>query len=40
MQVYAHLVFDGNCKEAFQFYETALGAKIEMMMTFGESPAR
>ena len=28
MKVTAHLNFNGNCEEAFKFYETALGAKI------------
>jgi PhnB protein len=34
----AYLNFDGNCAEAMRFYEKALGAKLEMMMTFAESP--
>lgn len=38
MQVNPYLNFDGTCAEAFRFYETALGAKIVMMGTFGESP--
>lgn len=34
----AYLNFDGNCAEAMRFYEKTLGAKLEMMMTFAESP--
>ena len=33
-----YLGFDGNCTEAMRFYEAALGGKIEMTLTFGESP--
>jgi PhnB protein len=38
MQTNTHLNFNGQCEEAFKFYERCLGAKIEMMMTWGESP--
>ena len=38
MQVNPYLNFNGQCAEAFRFYEQALGGKIEMMMTMGESP--
>ncbi len=38
MHVTAYLNFDGRCEEAFRFYERCLGGKIEVMMTFGESP--
>ena len=35
----AYLNFNGTCAEAMRFYEKALpGAKLEMMMTFAESP--
>ena len=36
----AYLFFDGNCAEAMRFYERVLGGKLEMMQTYGESPAR
>jgi PhnB protein len=36
--MHPYLAFDGNCKEAFQFYEACLYGKIVMMMTNGESP--
>ena len=34
----AHLTFNGQCEEAFRFYEKCLGGKIVMMMTYGDSP--
>ena len=30
--------FNGRCREAFKLYEALLGAKIQTMMTWGESP--
>lgn len=38
MQVQAYLHFDGRCEEALQFYAKAVGAKIEMLMHYQESP--
>ena len=38
MTVAPYLNFKGNCREAFEFYEKALGGKIEFISTFGESP--
>jgi len=38
MQVQAYLTFDGRCEEAINFYSKAVGAKVEMMMRFKESP--
>ena len=38
MQVNAYLNFNGQCAEAFRFYEQVLGGKIEAMMTHGETP--
>ncbi|HVR96364.1 MAG TPA: VOC family protein [Thermoanaerobaculia bacterium] len=38
MQINPYLNFNGQCAEAFRFYEQVLGGKIEMMMTMGESP--
>lgn len=34
----AYLTFDGTCAEAMRFYEKALDAKLEMMMTNAQSP--
>jgi len=33
-----YLFFGGRCEEAVSFYRTALGAEVEMMMRFSESP--
>lgn len=33
-----YLMFGGRCEEALEFYRTALGAQIDMLMRFQESP--
>jgi PhnB protein len=33
-----YLFFNGRCEEAIEFYKTALGAKVEMVMRDKESP--
>lgn len=33
-----YLFFGGRCEEAIRFYERALGAKVEMLLHFNESP--
>ena len=33
-----YLFFNGSCEEAIEFYRKALGAEVEMMMRFKESP--
>ncbi len=38
MQINAYLVFDGQCKEAFTFYEQVLGGTLETMQPHGDSP--
>jgi PhnB protein len=38
MALNAYLMFNGNCAEAFRFYEKVLGGKILGMQTHGESP--
>ena len=38
MKVNTYLNYGGNCAEAFRFYEQNLGAKIGMLMTFGQMP--
>ena len=38
MQVQPYLFFEGRCEEAARFYEGALGAKIETLMRFKDSP--
>jgi PhnB protein len=38
MQVQPYLFLDGRCEEAIEFYKKALGAKVEMMMRWKDSP--
>ena len=38
MQVQPYLFFDGRCEEAVEFYRKVLGAEVEMLMRFKESP--
>lgn len=38
MQVQPYLFFDGRCEEAIEFYKKALGAEVEMLMRFKDSP--
>ncbi len=33
-----YLFFAGRCDEAIEFYQSAVGAKLEMLMRFSESP--
>ncbi len=38
MQVQPYLFFDGRAEEALEFYRSKLGAKVDMMMRFKDSP--
>ena len=38
MHVQPYLFFDGRCEEAIEFYKRAVGAKVEMLMRFKDSP--
>ena len=38
MKLDIYLNYNGNCAEAFRFYEQHLGGKIGMMMKHGEQP--
>ncbi len=38
MQIQPYLFFDGRCEEALEFYRSKLGAKVEMMMRYKDSP--
>jgi PhnB protein len=38
MQVQPYLFFDGRCEEAVEFYKSKLGAKVEMLMRYKDSP--
>jgi len=39
MQTNTYLTFNGNCKEAFEFYAKCLNGKIEAMMPHSGTPA-
>jgi PhnB protein len=38
MQVQPYLFFDGRCEEALEFYRSALGAEVTMLMRFKDNP--
>jgi PhnB protein len=38
VQIQPYLFFGGRCEEALEFYQQALGAQIDMVMRFDESP--
>ena len=38
MPVQPYLFFEGRCEEAIEFYKKALGARVEMLMRYKESP--
>ena len=38
MKTDLHLVFSGQCREAFAFYEKTFNTKVQFTMTFGEAP--
>jgi PhnB protein len=38
MLVQPYLFFEGRCEEAIEFYQRHLGAKVEMLMRFKDSP--
>jgi PhnB protein len=38
MQIQPYLFFNGRCDEAIDFYRTAVGAEVTMLMRFKDSP--
>ena len=38
MKLNTYLNYGGNCRQALEFYAKELGAKINMLMTHGQSP--
>ena len=38
MKIEPYLFFDGRCEEALNYYRSALGAEVTMMMHFKDSP--
>jgi uncharacterized glyoxalase superfamily protein PhnB len=37
MQVNPYLFYNGNCEEALNYYQKALGARIEAKMPYGKT---
>jgi PhnB protein len=38
MHIQPYLFFDGRCEEALEFYRNTLGAEVQRLMRFKESP--
>ena len=38
MEVQSYLFFDGRCEEALDFYRRAVGAEVDAVMRFSDSP--
>lgn len=38
MQIQPYLFFDGRCEEALEYYRTALGAEVTMLMRYKDNP--
>ena len=38
MAVHSYLFFEGRCEEALEFYRQALGAEVNMLSRYGDSP--
>jgi PhnB protein len=38
MQIQSYVFFDGRCDEAIEFYRSALGAELSMLMRFKDCP--
>lgn len=38
MSISTYLTFDGNCRQAFEFYRTVFGGDFHVFSTFGDGP--
>ena len=38
MHLETYLTFEGNCREAFEFYRGIFGGEFTFVLTFGEGP--
>ncbi len=38
MTLNTYLFFDGNCKDAFEFYRSVFGGEFDTLMTYGDGP--
>lgn len=39
MTLSTYLLFNGNCREVFEFYKSVFGGEFSIFMTFGDGPA-
>lgn len=39
MSLSTYLTFDGNCREAFEFYRSVFGGEFSVLQTFADGPA-
>ena len=39
MTLSTYLAFDGNCREAFEFYRSVFGGEFAFIQTFGDGPS-
>ena len=39
MTLNIYLTFDGDCREALEFYRDVFGGEYSALMTFGEGPS-
>ena len=39
MTLSTYLLFDGNCREVFEFYKSVFGGEFSVFMTFADGPA-
>ena len=40
MHIQPYVFFDGRCEEAIEFYKKAVGAKVQMLLRFKDSPEK
>ena len=38
MTLSTYLLFDGNCREVFEFYKSVFGGEFSIFMTFADGP--
>ena len=38
MSISMYLTFDGNCREAFEFYRSVFQTEFQVLQTFGDAP--
>ena len=38
MSLNTYLTFDGNCREAFEFYRSVFGGEFQSFQTFADAP--